>query len=781
MNDVRYGENPFPYGDAHDLGISLEKIVGGADYPGTTADIEYVAITLHKSYAEYAAANPGGEQERTIFVRASLFGTGGAISQLVTLRVSNSFAIEGSIQISGRLIGVIGAKGLIGLFSWRQANGAIEWFPDSAMRIFDAVLTAEDIDNSSWAGLDAYVNVTNGSPLYYFLWDNERWCLDGPVRRVLPIDLGAGDELPSNSQTFGVFVPVNSEGVPQSPIPAFTLWPGAQTLTCRAYVAELANQILSIPDDQAQVGSASIEESKAWGPPGGASTHENATAFTAEFEYYSEFPAADVDHTAGYFFNGWYNPALAIDNAAQNKNRVFLTSAAELSRVFLLDDHLDFQGGLLSSPNRLYLELEPAEGELADVGADLVFSLGTEALTANGSSSALFAVAYSDTANDGAVACYGSFYASMWITCYTIKSIGYRVLANGSTAGQFLTWVEGASTGEPGTWTPTGSPLPNGTVDGQVLTWHQDEGGGSWGAEEPDLGVPTGTHDGELLIWDATAGEWVLGPYGLAAGQVLKWNGTTWIVDYALAAGNNGDTFFYDDTIAVPGWTANQKLKWEKPAPAETTSTGGRLVMDLTGVTARAANAAMPGIVVLHPAGGTCGMFADIQSGAASGPRMDVGWAGTTGAAIELCAASHGTRPGHIAFDFGQTGQSEFRRWNGTSWQTVASIDKDGKFECQGTTGALTHTVKINPAGIAFATGNTASAQTLQIREMLIPYDDSGTVKAKYAQVLCSPLYGTAKTLGGAALPTGNAAWNVLGTDANNNVVWLATSLLEVV
>ena len=57
------------------------------------------------------------------------------------------------------------------------------------------------------------------------------------------------------------------------------------------------------------------------------------------------------------------------------------------------------------------------------------------------------------------------------------------------------------------------------------------------------------------------------------------------------------------------------------------------------------------------------------------------------------------------------------------------------------------HCVDIDPASIVFATSGNAAPQTLQLREMLIPYDDSGTVKAKLAQVLCGASYGTAKNL----------------------------------
>lgn len=64
--------------------------------------------------------------------------------------------------------------------------------------------------------------------------------------------------------------------------------------------------------------------------------------------------------------------------------------------------------------------------------------------------------------------------------------------------------------------------------------------------------------------------------------------------------------------------------------------------------------------------------------------------------------------------------------------------------------GDRSHLVDIHPAAIAFASAGNAAAQTLQIREMVIPYDDSGTLKAKLCQVLCGAGYGDEMPLGGA-------------------------------
>jgi hypothetical protein len=64
--------------------------------------------------------------------------------------------------------------------------------------------------------------------------------------------------------------------------------------------------------------------------------------------------------------------------------------------------------------------------------------------------------------------------------------------------------------------------------------------------------------------------------------------------------------------------------------------------------------------------------------------------------------------------------------------------------------GSRVHLVDINPAAIAFATAGNAAAQTLQLREMVMPYMDGSTLKAKLAQVLCGAGYGSEIPLGGA-------------------------------
>lgn len=82
--------------------------------------------------------------------------------------------------------------------------------------------------------------------------------------------------------------------------------------------------------------------------------------------------------------------------------------------------------------------------------------------------------------------------------------------------------------------------------------------------------------------------------------------------------------------------------------------------------------------------------------------------------------------------------------------------------------------IDLNPAAIAYVTPAHKAAQTIQLREAYLPYLDatSGTLKAKLAQVLASESYGTAKDLGGAALPEGAAAYKVLACDGSGTPGW---------
>ena len=89
--------------------------------------------------------------------------------------------------------------------------------------------------------------------------------------------------------------------------------------------------------------------------------------------------------------------------------------------------------------------------------------------------------------------------------------------------------------------------------------------------------------------------------------------------------------------------------------------------------------------------------------------------------------------------------------------------------------GSRVHRVDINPAAIAFATAGNAAAQTLQLREMVIPYMDSGTLKAKLTQVLCGEGYASEIPLGGSR-PSDPSSPTELGQNTEGSESALTTT-----
>jgi len=565
--DIRYGESPFPYGDMYDRGISLDKVVGVADDPlGLTEGMTYVSITLHKNYAEYAIADVPveltGAQERTIYIAASLF------SGLTTIRLGESFTSTGNAALSGQVAGVVSGGALIGLFSWRRGIATLELFPDDALTVFDTALTAAAIDGTSWAGENAFAAATTGVPLYYFLWDSETLRLDGPVRRVLPEVVGT-DALPQYIDAYGVFVPLDELGDPLSPIPAFFTRAGNLLGACNGYISVLQDPISVRSSDSLSVGELALPQgAPSWGAHQlcGATDTPELTFLSKSFDYKTEFVTAyDDAYSSGYFFVGWYNPALAVDDPAQNTSRMLLTTNDDLASVFLLDPLLSFTGGTVLAPNQLYLLLEPAVGATAAVNAELAFSLGTAVGTADGSGSALLASAYAETGGSTIVRCYGVFVDTMWVSVVAGNVLEYNDLASGSADGQVLVWdnilgewvaedsplSDGSNNGQLLMWnataaTPAWVPGPFGTETGQILEWD----GTAW-VPGDGVDLPGGTANGQLLMWNATAATpaWIAGPFGTETGQVLQWSGTGW----TAGAGGAGEGQRSIETDAVTG------------------------------------------------------------------------------------------------------------------------------------------------------------------------------------------------------------------------------------
>lgn len=839
--DIKYGSHPFPYGDLYDRGISLNRVVGvAADPLGLTEGAVYVKMTLHKNYAEYAVNSPVNA-ERTIYIKAELLGDAESLgTPIVTIRLGEAFQSTSGSYITGQVAGVVSSLGLVGLFSWRTSNGMLEWFPDSAMTVFDEPITPAVINGTSWGGASAYEAAVNGAPLYYFLWDAVNIKLNGPVRRVLPEEVPTVTNT-SDSRAFGVFVPLNELGEAGTPLPAIIRPTNSLLEMCLGYISEGPEvELRSSEDSSVKIGSAAFTDVASWGPYWATRSRSIKNWSTGPstlgdtFDYTNEFDTAVFGNTSGYFFYGWYDTELDLDDPSQNANRVFLIGAEELGLVYLLPNILTFAGGTTAAPNELFLNLSPVAGASPSLTAVITFSLDLEPLELDGSASALLSSAYTEGTK---VFCSGQFHTALAISFIPAKDLKYHPLADGSEDGQILKW------------------------DNTLGEWRAGTATGGTGS------VGDGDTNGQILVWSAGASAWVPGAYGATADQVLRWSGSGWTAgaNTAMPTGADKSTIFFDGPGGTGAWTHNPILQWDKYVNSGSASTGGDLILDLTACAARPWNLPMPGIVMRHPAGGTCGLFANIESGENAGPRMDMGWGGAFGANFELYSNAHGTRPGEFRIIYGPTGHIAFTNFRGGSdWEVTAGLTKEGRFFCgfndtgfpggadtigtypvpaypfqvyneasheskivsgitkegrgffglggtmptagvehpvevynesstpsrvvyiskagkietRAVVSGSTHVARLDCADVAFTTG--ATAQAIQLREMIMPYPSGGAVKGKLTQVLCGAGYGEELSLGGT--PTAPASPTQLlptstPTEAAYNDTWAAATL----
>ncbi len=221
-------------------------------------------------------------------------------------------------------------------------------------------------------------------------------------------------------------------------------------------------------------------------------------------------------------------------------------------------------------------------------------------------------------------------------------------------------------------------PLATGEIDGSKLNVF----GGLVSHLEPGVEdvaivsghpVPDGLIDGEVLTWDDDKKEWY---------PTLPEQGH-------MPPGEDQNTMFYDEEVdngegEDPGaWLANKILLWQKGKVVNAQNVGNRLVFDFSELALRPWDADMPGIVFRHPDGGVSGLFANIESGANSGDRLDMGFGGAGGGNFEIYGNDHGTRSGQFRVIVGQDGHWELKvHQGGTSWKTVAGISKEGRFVC---------------------------------------------------------------------------------------------------
>lgn len=96
--------------------------------------------------------------------------------------------------------------------------------------------------------------------------------------------------------------------------------------------------------------------------------------------------------------------------------------------------------------------------------------------------------------------------------------------------------------------------------------------------------------------------------------------------------------------------------------------------------------------------------------------------------------------------------------------------------------GAPTHSFSMKPEDVSFAaSGETAAAQAVRAREVRVIVDDNGTLKARWAQVLCSEPYGAAQDVGGGG--GGDLTLTVLTGlryDASSHAIQIKTRQVEV-
>ncbi len=374
-------------------------------------------------------------------------------------------------------------------------------------------------------------------------------------------------------------------------------------------------------------------------------------------------------------------------------------------------------------------------------------------------------------------------------------------LPDGGTEGQYL--KKDSSEDYDAVWADFPDfpdPLPEPGTDGQVLTLASGEP--VW-ADAPN-GLPDPGDDGQILMLEDGEPIWADAPDGLpdpgTAGQVLtliaegeelvpSWEDAT-----ALPDGTDGDTLFYDGFVATPAWTANPLMKFHAlERDVDDVILDGQLLFDFADAPTRAWNAPMPGVVFRHPTSGgvvESGLFANMESGTDTGPRLDMGWGGSGGGNFELYSKSHATRAGEfrVVYGGGDYGRVIFTRYNGTNWKVVGGLSKEGRFfsgltdavfpgvagsDAGGTLAAPAHPFQVYNEGTTLrasirkdgvlhvsrdSAASAPSDESLGILSWAL-YQDAGAVKLKVKDASGTVL---THTLGGSGMPSGSAAGQIL-------------------
>lgn len=644
--DIRYGESPFPYGPNYDLGISLDITKGMENDPnGLTKDVEYVEMTVHGAYGfpEMSSSEPFS-YGRTIYIRKSLMDAG----TTTTLRISDVENRYSGFWGHGFIIGVTNSAGLIGYFAWYGDPRGVEL--PSGPRVFDHVLTSENVTNDRNDSELVWGAAVHGSPLYYFTWSREESRVTSPIKRVLPFNTFKDSTI--NTVVGGVFVPLegNELGVP---VPAIFF----STILDYVYgEIEVKDVGLGEPvnNPSLNLGEVKAKTEYQWAPGGGRSytTKDNGLA---SFSYDQEFSSLLEDYpgTTGYFCVGSYNENLSIDLQPTTVFGVFQDT--DRAYIYLLDEYIGFPAS--DGVDELFLTLSPPLNQAPHPTAQISFGLTTaEPEPKPGLAVSKIAIA---SRSGNLCRCSFSPVDSMFIVIAEETIVEYNKLSNGTLTNNTVQWDD-----TNGAWVPVEFPIPNGTKNKQVLTWDGNHEGGSW-VPDSAPGVPDGKDEGDMLVWrkNEEDGEWVAEPAPL------------------LPPADNMDTLYYDEEEPegegepVGRWRANSVMQWDKE--------NSNVILDFEELPNISSEKQMPGVVMKHPAGGTCGLVVNIEGGTSAGPRLDMGWGGDKGGNFELYSNAHPTRPGQFRVIYGPSGHIEWKNYrSGSTWKTTAGITKEGRLFC---------------------------------------------------------------------------------------------------
>ena len=791
----RYGENPFPYGENYDLGISLESVVGTLDGPQELViDKEYVAIILHNSLGSVLKGASG--MVNVVYVPRDNM-PGGDASRTVAIRKTVS-GIMGVVDDASRVLAVFPIT----------RDGTI----NNDTTVFENVLTAQNYNATIIEGLTA------GTPLYYFSWDPVDKKLDSPVKRCF-----YEPESVTSGQFFGIGVLVQRfpDGTYGAPFPAVV---SKNSVGIYASLDTYSSFGVGEIDEELKIGELKAK----WefsvlnpdhDPSNLGSIHGRIMLSIPRYSYPDKvFPLREIFPLTAVapgsvFFRGWYDPSKGVFEDGQNgeyeviSNEHYVYSMSSHLSFSALDTHAfiklssstrtnTFSAALYSSMSLEVTSTQPTLGS-ETVGEDeQIHTLNYAVLRASIAPNGRYVVAEGWLTDDSTVIQNKGILAGrIKALCIEYVTIDYNWLPDGDEDKHVLTWDSNEHK-----WVskkPADSELPDGNVDKDVLTW--DEDSQEWVPEQPEQGHMPPGEDQNTMFYDEEAT-----PEGGEEG-----------------GGEGGDGGEGGEEEQKGAWVANKVLLWQKGKVVSGENKGNRLLFDFESLATRPWDADMPGIAFKHPSGATSGLFANIESGANAGDRLDMGFGGDGGGNFEIYGNDHNTRSGQFRIIVGEDGHVEIKvHQGGTSWKTVAGISKHGRFFCgfndtgfpggnetYGTYPAPQHPLQVydeeehDSQVVAHITKDgvlklraeigeierdvtidlsdiseeNEEAISVKLRETYVLEMEDGKLVGKKRMILCSESYGDAEEVGSANIEDGTTGQILRWTDGE----WKPTSLVE--